>query len=72
MDLNTLKTALRVAELGSFSAAAREVDVNHSSVSRAIAALEDRLGLRLFQRTSQTLSLTAEGEHYLRLSLIHI
>jgi len=66
MDLNTLKTALRVAELGSFSAAAREVDVNHSSVSRAIAALEDRLGLRLFQRTSQTLSLTAEGEHYLR------
>jgi len=66
MDLNTLKTALRVAELGSFSAVAREADVNHSSVSRAIAALEDRLGLRLFQRTSQTLSLTAEGEHYLR------
>ncbi len=66
MDLNTLKTALRVAELGSFSAVAREADLNHSSVSRAIAALEDRLGLRLFQRTSQTLSLTAEGEHYLR------
>ena len=66
MDLNTLKTALRVAELGSFSAVAREADVNHSSVSRAISALEDRLGLRLFQRTSQTLSLTAEGEQYLR------
>lgn len=66
MDLNTLKTALRVAELGSFSAVAREADINHSSVSRAIAALEDRLGLRLFQRNSQTLSLTAEGEQYLR------
>lgn len=66
MDLNTLKTALRVAELGSFSAVAREADLNHSSVSRAIAALEDRLGLRLFQRTSQTLSLTAEGEQYFR------
>lgn len=66
MDINALKTALRVAELGSFSAVAREADVNHSSVSRAIATLEDRLGLRLFQRTSQTLSLTAEGEQYLR------
>lgn len=66
MDLNQLKTALRVAELGSFSAVAREADINHSSVSRAISTLEDRLGLRLFQRTSQTLSLTAEGEHYLR------
>ncbi len=57
--------ALRVAELGSFAAVAREVEVNHSSVSRAVAALEDRLGLRLFQRTSRHLSLTAEGERYL-------
>lgn len=66
MDLNALKLALRVAELGSFSAVAREADVNHSSVSRTIAALEDRLGLRLFQRSSRMLSLTAEGERYLR------
>jgi len=66
MDLNALKIALRVAELGSFSAVAREADVNHSSVSRAIANLEDRLGLRLFQRTSGAMSLTAEGEGYLR------
>ncbi|MEP5758612.1 MAG: LysR family transcriptional regulator [Litoreibacter sp.] len=66
MDLNALKFALRVAELGSFSAVAREANVNHSSVSRAIAGLEDRLGLRLFQRTSRMLSVTAEGERYLR------
>ena len=66
MDLNNLSLALRVAERGSFSAVAREADLNPSSVSRAIAAVEDRIGVRLFQRTSRTLALTAEGEAYLR------
>ena len=66
MDLANLALVLRVADLGSFSAVAREADLNPSSVSRAVAAVEDRLGLRLFQRTSRTLSLTAEGEAYLR------
>ncbi|MEX0369355.1 MAG: LysR family transcriptional regulator [Tateyamaria sp.] len=61
-----MKIALRVAELGSLSAVAREADVNHSSISRTISALEARLGLRLFQRSSRHLSLTAEGEQYLR------
>ncbi len=66
MDLANLALVLRVADLGSFSAVAREADLNPSSVSRAVAAVEDRLGLRLFQRTSRTLSLTSEGEAYLR------
>lgn len=66
MDLNILRTALRVAELGSFSAVAREAELNHSTVSRTIAALEDRIGIRLFQRNARTMSLTAEGEQYLR------
>ena len=66
MDLDALSLVLRTADLGSFSAVAREADLSPSSVSRAVAAVEDRLGLRLFQRTSRTLSLTAEGEDYLR------
>jgi DNA-binding transcriptional LysR family regulator len=66
MDLADLALVLRVADLGSFSAVAREADLHPSSVSRAVAAVEDRLGLRLFQRTSRTLSLTSEGEAYLR------
>lgn len=66
MDLDHLALVLRTADLGSFSAVAREADLNPSSVSRAVAAVEDRLGLRLFQRTSRTLSLTTEGEAYLR------
>ncbi|GIT89633.1 LysR family transcriptional regulator [Jannaschia pagri] len=65
MDINALTLALRVADLGSFSAVARETEMNPSSISRAVAAVEDRLGIRLFQRTSRTLSLTAEGEAYL-------
>ena len=66
MDLDALALVLRTAELGSFSAVAREADLHPSSVSRAVASVEDRLGLRVFQRTSRTLSLTAEGEAYLR------
>jgi DNA-binding transcriptional LysR family regulator len=66
MDLADLALVLRVADLGSFSAVAREADLHPSSVSRIVAAVEDRLGLRLFQRTSRTLSLTTEGEAYFR------
>ncbi|WP_179381783.1 LysR family transcriptional regulator [Jannaschia marina] len=66
MNIADLALALRTAELGSFSAVAREADLHPSSVSRAVAAVEDRIGVRLFQRTSRILSLTAEGEAYLR------
>lgn len=51
----------KAAELGSFSAAARELDLTPSAVSKLITRLEDRLGARLFQRTTRKLSLTAEG-----------
>ena len=66
MDLAALSLALRAAELGSFAAAAREAGLDPSSASRAVGAVEDRLGVRLFQRTTRRLSLTEEGEAYLR------
>ncbi len=54
----------KAADIGSFSAAARELDLTPSAVSKLITRLEDRLGARLFQRTTRKLSLTAEGHAF--------
>lgn len=66
MEIHALKTVLMVANQGSFAAAARVMNVDPSSVSRTVSNVEAELGLRLFQRTTRTLSATEEGEIYLR------
>ena len=66
MDINLLKMVALVAQQGSFASAARVMNVDPSSVSRAVANAEAELGLRLFQRTTRTLTVTEEGEEYLR------
>lgn len=66
MDTDLLKSAALVARQGSFAAAARAMNVDPSSVSRAVASLEAELGLRLFQRTTRSLRTTEEGELFLR------
>ena len=66
MDVTSLRLFCEVARLGSFAAAARQGDVDPSSVSRTIALLEQELGVRLFQRTTRRLSLTEAGDLYLR------
>jgi len=55
-----------VATQGSLSAAARALALTPSAVSRIIARIEARLGVRLLVRTTRNLSLTVEGEAYLR------
>lgn len=55
-----------VVEQGSFSAAARTLDMSPSAVSRAIDRIEGRLGVRLLLRSTRALSLTAEGQTYLQ------
>ena len=56
----------RVAELGSFQAAAHSLELPRSSVSKRVAQLESALGLRLLQRSTRRLSLTPEGDALLR------
>lgn len=61
-----MRCFVRVAERGSFSAVAVELGLTQSSVSKQIAALEQLLGARLLQRSTHELSLTEEGETFLR------
>jgi DNA-binding transcriptional LysR family regulator len=65
MEFRDLTTFVRVAEEGDFSAAARSLGLTPSGVSKTIARLEDGLGRRLLQRSSRTMRLTPEGEHFL-------
>lgn len=54
-----------VVKQGSLAAAAQELGVTPSSVSKRLAALEQRLGVRLLHRTTRRIGLTPEGETYL-------
>ena len=65
-DLNDMLYFAEVAERGGFAAAGRALGVPKSRLSRRIAELEARLGVRLLQRTTRKLSLTSVGETYLR------
>ena len=58
----------RVIERGSFAAAAQDVGLSPSAVSKLIMRLEQRLGVRLINRTTRRLALTAEGTTYLKRS----
>lgn len=54
-----------LARLGSFSAAARELNITTPAVSKRLSQMESRLGVQLLNRTTRRISLTAEGEVYL-------
>jgi len=56
----------RVARTGNMSAAGREMGVSPAVVSKRISLLEERLGARLFQRTTRQLTLTETGEGYFK------
>ncbi|MDX8452221.1 LysR family transcriptional regulator [Mesorhizobium sp. VK9D] len=60
--LQQLAIFVRTVETGSFSRVAREFGLSQPSVSRTVAALEDRLGVKLLARTTRQLSLTDAGE----------
>lgn len=65
MLISDLRIFLAVASGGSLSAAARQLGVAPMQVSRRLAILETQLGVRLFHRSTRSVSLTAEGEAFL-------
>ncbi|MCA9554053.1 MAG: LysR family transcriptional regulator [Myxococcales bacterium] len=64
MDLNALQVFAKVVEAGSFVAAARDLDMPTSTVSRKVAELEASLGARLLHRTTRKLNLTEAGQAF--------
>ncbi len=63
-ELESIRVFLAVAELESFAGAARQLGMTPASVTRTIAALEDRLQLQLLVRTTRRVSLTSAGALY--------
>lgn len=63
--LDSMRIYLRVAELGSFAAVARQLDVARSVITRQVAALEAHLGVKLIARSTRSLMLTSAGSAYL-------
>ncbi|SOE83045.1 transcriptional regulator, LysR family [Caballeronia arationis] len=63
--LQSMKVFVRVADLGSFARAANSMDISNAVATRHIADLEGRLGTRLLNRTTRSLSLTESGQVYL-------
>lgn len=61
-NLPAFDTFIAVAETLSFAAAARRLGLSSSATGKAIGSLEAQLGVRLFNRTTRRVSLTAEGE----------
>jgi DNA-binding transcriptional LysR family regulator len=62
--LAAMETFVRVVDAGSFSAAARQLRIGQPAVSKTIAQLEDRLGVRLLLRSSRGLAATDPGRDY--------
>lgn len=65
LRFDDLEIFVCTADHGSLSAAARALDISPALASAALKRLEEGLQLRLFARTTRSLRLTAEGEHYL-------
>ena len=63
--LNAMQLFVRVAETGSFTAVADQLDVARSVVTRQISALEKQLGTKLMTRSTRSLTLTTAGSAYL-------
>ena len=61
----SLRVFVKVAERGGFAAAARELAMSPPAVTRAVSALEDRIGTRLLIRTTRSVRLTESGERFL-------
>jgi DNA-binding transcriptional LysR family regulator len=66
--MSEIAVFVAVARSGSFTRAAEEIGTSKSNVGKAVQRLEERLGTRLFQRTTRAVRLTEDGETYLQAS----
>ncbi len=64
MDILSLRLFLRIADLGSVTAAARDLSLSPASASARLVKLEDTVGFRLFNRTTRAVSLTTDGAEF--------
>lgn len=62
MELEQLRAFIAVTETGSFTRAAERMYTSHSSISRAVSALERELGVTLIERDNRVFGLTKAGE----------
>ncbi len=62
--LSVMETFVRIVEMGSFSAAARQMNVGQPAVSKSVTHLEERLGVRLLMRSTRGLRPTEAGQSY--------
>jgi DNA-binding transcriptional LysR family regulator len=67
-NLNGFVVFVRVAETRSFVAASRLLGVSASAIGKSVARLEEKLGVRLFHRSTRSVTLTAEGALFLERS----
>jgi DNA-binding transcriptional LysR family regulator len=63
-DLNEISVFVKVAQTGSFTRAANQLEMPNSTVSTRVSSLEKRLGVTLLQRTTRQLKLTKAGQEY--------
>ena len=70
--LDAMRVLLRVAELGSFTRAADELQLPRATVTHTIQALEQHLGVRLLNRTTRHVSATPDGEDFLPEAALHL
>ncbi|OTH95306.1 LysR family transcriptional regulator, partial [Pseudomonas aeruginosa] len=64
-SLGSISLFVLVAETRSFTQAGKRLGISSSGVGKSIGRLEDRLGVRLFQRNTRSIALTLEGSLFL-------
>src|SRR5580704_10611679 len=64
-SLGSLNAFVQAAEARSFTVAGRQLGVSSSAIGKAVARMEERLGVRLFHRSTRSITLTAEGALFL-------
>src|SRR5258706_8255823 len=64
-SLGSLNAFVKAAEARNFTVAGRQLGVSSSAVGKAVARMEERLGVRLFHRSTRSITLTAEGVLFL-------